>query len=201
MKKGLLVVISGPSGAGKGTIYKIVTAKLPEMFKSVSVTTREPRPGEIPDVTYYYRTEEEFQKMFERGEFLETAQVYDHHYGTPAAPIIDAVEKGSDVIFEIDVQGAKNVKKIYPDSVLIFIMPPSFEILEQRLRSRNTETAESLELRINSARAELSEYKHFDYFVVNDVVEVAANEVLEILNGEKCAIKRNVDFIEDLLNK
>ena len=201
MKKGLLVVISGPSGAGKGTIYKMITPKLPDIFQSISVTTRAPRPNEIPDVTYYYRTDEEFEKMRERGEFLETAKVYDHYYGTPAAPVFNAIDNGQDVIFEIDVQGAKNVKKLYPDSVLIFIMPPSFEILESRLRNRNTEKAESLELRIKSARDELAQYNHFDYFVVNDVADVAASEVLEIIKAEKCVIKRNVDFIENLLKK
>ena len=201
MKKGLLIVISGPSGAGKGTIYGKVTSQLPDMFKSISVTTREPREGEVEGINYYFRTNEEYQKMLSCGEFLETAKVYDHYYGTPAAPIFAEIEKGNDVILEIDVQGAQSIKKLYPDSIAIFIMPPTFEILEQRLRGRKTENEESLALRISSARDELLQYKLFDYFVVNDDADIAAEKVLKILAAEKCDISRNADFINDLLKK
>ena len=201
MKKGLLVVISGPSGAGKGTIYGKVTARLPEMFRSISVTTRTPREGEVEGVNYYFRTDEEYQKMLAGGEFLESAKVYDHYYGTPAAPVFAEIEKGNDVILEIDVQGAKSIKKIYPDCVAIFIMTPTFEILERRLRGRNSETAESLKLRLESARSELAQYELFDYYVINDNSDVAAQEVLDILKAEKCGMNRNTDIIKKLLKK
>lgn len=142
MNDGLLIVLSGPSGAGKGTIHDKVLQIMPEIKKSISVTTRKPRKHEIEGVHYYFKTEEEYSQMIADGEFLETASVYCHNYGTPKAPVFEMLKNGSDVIFEIDNFGSRQIKKKYPDAVTIYIMPPSFEELERRLIARGTETPE-----------------------------------------------------------
>lgn len=199
MNRGQLVVISGPSGAGKGTIYsKVIVAT--GMKRSVSVTTRKPREGEVEGVDYYFRTEEQYQQMIAAGEFLETAAVYKNYYGTPKAPVFENLDNGFDVLFEVDIHGAKSIKKKYPDAVLIFIMPPSFEILEQRLRNRGTENAQSLKTRLGSARRELGKYEMFDYIVFNDDADRAADEVIQIITAEKRRIKNNLDAIHALLD-
>ncbi len=199
MKKGLLIVLSGPSGAGKGTVYNAVINMLPELKKSISVTTRLPRPDEIDGVHYYFRTVEEYVAMKERGEFLETAEVYKNFYGTPQAPVFEMLEKGEDVFFEIDVEGAKQIKAKYPECVSIFIIPPSFEVLEQRLRGRGTEDENSLLTRIGSARGELAQYKNFDYIVFNDDVHSATQNVVNIIEAERCDILRNERKILNML--
>lgn len=198
MDKGLLVIISGPSGAGKGTVYQRVIDQT-SMKRSVSVTTRKPRPGEVEGVSYFFRTEEEYQQMIAAGEFLETAEVYHNYYGTPKAPVFENLDNGNDVLFEVDVHGARSIKKKYPEAIAIFLMTPSFEILEQRLRGRGTETDESLKTRLGAARRELSQYEMFDYIVFNDTVEQAVKEVIEIIRAEKRKIKNNLTVINDLL--
>ena len=199
MDKGLLVVISGPSGAGKGTIYQKVIERT-GMKRSVSVTTRKPRPGEVEGVNYFFRTEEEYQRMIAAGEFLETAEVYSNYYGTPKAPVFENLENGYDVLFEVDVHGARSIKKKYPEAVAIFVMTPSFEILEERLRARGTETEDSLKTRLGAARRELSKYELFDYIVFNDELEQAVCDVLDIINSEKRKIKNNISAINNLLD-
>ncbi|MCH5153744.1 MAG: guanylate kinase [Clostridiales bacterium] len=200
MHKGSLFIISGPSGAGKGTIYNRVIAAT-DMKKSISVTTRKPRPGEVEGVHYYFRTEEQYQQMIAAGEFLETAEVHQNYYGTPKAPVFEYLENGHDVLFDIDVNGAKSIKKKYPDAVGIFLMTPTWEILEQRLRDRNTETESSLKIRLSAARRELSQYPLFDYIVFNDVLDVAVHEVLSIIAAEKRKIKNNISAIKKLLEE
>lgn len=200
MEKGQLVVISGPSGAGKGTIYKRIIAET-GMKRSISVTTRAPRDGEVDGVDYYFRTEEEYQQMIAAGEFLETAAVYKNYYGTPKAPVFENLENGHDVLFEVDVHGAHSIKKKYPEAVAIFVMTPTFEILEERLRGRGTETEESLKMRLGSARRELGEYKLFDYIVFNDNIDIATQEVLDIITAEKRRTKNNMLAINKLLGK
>ncbi|MCM1367304.1 MAG: guanylate kinase [Roseburia sp.] len=198
MDKGLLVVISGPSGAGKGTIYRNIINGT-DMMRSVSVTTRKPRPGEVEGVDYFFRTEEQYQQMIAAGEFLETAAVYNNFYGTPKAPVFENLEKGRDVLFEVDVHGAASIKKKYPETVTIFIMTPDFKTLEARLRSRGTETEKSLKTRLGAARHELSKYKMFDYIVFNDSVEDATKSVLDIIFAEKSKVKNNLSVINKLL--
>lgn len=200
MNKGLLFVISGPSGAGKGTIYSQIIEKT-GIKRSVSVTTRPPRDGEVEGVNYFFRTEEQYQQMIAAGDFLETAEVYKNFYGTPKAPVFENLNNGYDVLFEVDIHGVKSIKKKYPEAIAIFVMTPDFETLEKRLRARRSETDDSLKTRLGSARRELSEYKMFDYIVFNDEIEPAVEEVLDIITAEKRKIKNNEARIKALLNK
>ena len=200
MDKGLLVVISGPSGAGKGTIYQRVIERT-GMKRSVSVTTRKPREGEVEGVNYYFRTEEEYQQMIAAGEFLETAAVYNNFYGTPKAPVFENLDNGYDVLFEVDVHGAKSIKKKYPEAIAIFVMTPDFETLEQRLRGSGTESEDSLKTRLGAAKRELGKYEMFDYIVFNDDAEQAIGDVLDIINAEKRKVKNNVSVIKQLLGQ
>ena len=184
MEKGLLVVISGPSGAGKGTIYRNIIART-GMKRSVSVTTRKPRPGEQEGVDYYFRSEEEYQHMIAAGEFLETAEVYKNYYGTPKAPVFENLDNGHDVLFEVDVHGARSIKKKYPEAVAVFIMTPDFKTLEERLVGRGTESESALNTRLGAAKRELSKYELFDYRVFNDDAEAETQQVLDIIAAEK----------------
>ncbi|MBS7262900.1 MAG: guanylate kinase [Eubacteriales bacterium] len=191
MKKGLLLVVSGPSGAGKGTICAGLRARRPEIRVSTSVTTRSPRPGEIEGVHYFFRTEEEYDELLAQNAFLEHAEVHGHRYGTLKRVVQDMLAVGDDVILEIDIQGALAVKESFPDAVLIFILPPSMEELKRRLVNRGTETEESLRRRLKNAYHELTFMERYDYTVINDVVETAVDEAEAIIVAEKCSVARN----------
>ena len=182
MAKGQLIVISGPSGVGKSTLIRSLTAKLQRQpFFSVSATTRKMRPGEIDHVNYHFITQAEFDRMVAQNEFLEHATYAAHSYGTPAAPILAQLEAGRDVLLDIEVQGALQVKRSYPDAVLIFIMPPSREELERRLRSRGDTSEEQIRMRLERASWEMEQRSWYDYTVVNDDAKRCAEEILTII--------------------
>ena len=176
-----LFVISGSSGVGKGTVIKEFLKRNPEFKLSVSCTTRAPREGEEHGKNYFFLTREEFQACIERGEFLEWAEFSGNMYGTQRPYIEEKLAQGKQLILEIDTKGALNVKKIMPEAVLIFILPPSFEELEARLRGRHTETEDAIQKRLASTKLELENSKHFDYQVINDSIENAVNKLEEIM--------------------
>ncbi|MBQ2890874.1 MAG: guanylate kinase [Clostridia bacterium] len=183
-KKGLLYVISGPSGVGKGTICKEIIKRNPSISISISATTRKMREEDIEGVTYYFKTIAEFEEMIENNSLLEWTNYNGNYYGTPVAPVKDALNAGRDFILEIEVEGALNVKKIFPDAVLIFVDAPSFADLEKRLKGRGSETDETLKARINRAKEELLLKDKYDYVVVNNTLETAVSEIENIIKGE-----------------
>lgn len=178
-------IISGPSAVGKGTIVEKVLQAEENVHLSVSATTRTPRKGEIPGVSYYFMTDEEFRRQISQGGFLEYADVHGHFYGTPKAPVLSELEKGRDVILEIDVQGAMQVKETYPDGVFIFVLPPSMKELRRRIEYRGTESQADIELRMGKAEAEMEYLKHYEYFVVNDDLEDAVAAVRAVMKAER----------------
>ena len=177
---GKLFVISGSSGVGKGTVIKEFMNKHPEFKLSISCTTRGMRDGETDGVNYFFLSKEEFQKCIDNDEFLEWAEFSGNHYGTKKEFVSKCLERGENLILEIDTKGALNVKKIMPEAILIFIAPPSIEELEIRLRGRHTETEEAIQKRLASIKLEIENSKHYDFVVVNDTVENAVNKIEEI---------------------
>lgn len=196
-RKGLLLVVSGPSGAGKGTICKALLNKNDKIKLSVSATTRKPRNGEVHGVNYFFLEKEEFTTMIENGEFLEYAQIYDNFYGTPKSAIIECLEKGQDVILEIEMQGAKQIKEVYPEGVFIFVLPPSLEELKSRIVGRGTETQEEIEKRFSCAFEEINQIVNYDYFIVNEDIEKSVNDVEAIIASEKNKVIRYKNNIID----
>lgn len=181
---GKLFVLSGPSGAGKGTICKKLLEETEKLELSVSMTTRSPRHGEVEGISYFFTEKEKFEEHIRCGNLLEHAQVYGNYYGTPKAPVLEKLAAGIDVILEIDMQGALKVKESYPDGVFIFILPPSMSELRKRLTGRGTETAEAIELRLGETLKELSYIEKYDYCVVNGVLEEAVARVKAIVVAE-----------------
>jgi guanylate kinase len=187
----VLLVLSGPSGTGKGTVCKVVRDSLGDnLAYSISATTRKPRTGEEHGREYFFFTKEEFEDLRDKNGFLEWAQVYDNYYGTPRAFVEDVLASGRDCILEIDPQGALQVRKATDEAVLVFIAPPSLEELRSRLTGRGTEAPEEVEKRLSCAEAELSYSNQYDYLIVNDEVEKAADKMKAILMAERCRIKR-----------
>lgn len=196
MKKGLLIVISGPSGAGKGTICKALLEKQ-DFWISVSATTRQPREGEIDGKSYFFLGIDEFKNRIEQEGFLEYAEVYGNYYGTPKASVNEKIDNGEDVILEIDIQGALKVKENYPDGVFIFILPPSMDELKKRIIGRGSETPESLMRRFKSAYKELNYVSKYNYAVINDKVDIAVSKIQGIIAAEKCRVDRIKENIID----
>ncbi|MCE5189069.1 MAG: guanylate kinase [Eubacteriales bacterium] len=198
-RKGLLLVVSGPAGVGKGTINNTLIERNSDIRMSVSATTRAPRPGEIDGVHYFFKTEAEFEKMIAEGAFLEYMRVFDlHYYGTPKSFVEQELSEGRSVILEIDVHGAMRVKAAYPDAVLIFIAPPSMSELKSRLIHRGTESSEVIERRFETAYQELEFVKQYDYVVVNDILDLAIARTEQIISAERCRVYRNGEMIEKL---
>lgn len=176
-----LFVISGPSGAGKGTLLAELRKQRPDLGLTVSATTRSPRPGEVDGTSYYFLSDEEFRRRIAAGEFVEWAAVHGHLYGTLVTEVKRLLAKGHSLVLEIDVQGALNVRKVYPDAVLVFIEPPSLQVLEERLRGRGTEDEASIELRLKNARHEMELADQYDVRIVNDTVDRAAQELGSVM--------------------
>lgn len=200
-KKGLLIVLSGPSGSGKGTVLKEVMQQDDNIFLSVSATTRSPRPGEENGVHYYFLTKEQFEAEIAQDGMLEHATYCENYYGTPKKPVFDRLEQGQNVILEIEVQGAMQVLKEYKDAVSVFIMPPSLAVLRKRLIGRQTEQIEVVEKRLETALGEMKQADKYDYIVVNDALEDAVEEVKAIIAAEKIKTEHMQDFLQGFWNQ
>ncbi|MCR4435438.1 MAG: guanylate kinase [Clostridiales bacterium] len=197
-RSGLLVVISGPSGAGKSTLLDLVKEQNKNVRFSVSATTRKPREGEINGLDYFFKSADEFNRMIENKELIEWVEYCGNYYGTPKEYVLTSIEQGYDVILEIEVDGAANIKSIYPDSVSIFILPPSFQELKKRIEGRGTENAQVIEERMNRAKKEIMYIDRYDYIVVNDNIKRAADHIGNILAAEKLRFHRNRNILENL---
>ncbi|UZD43237.1 guanylate kinase [Selenomonas sputigena] len=197
MRKGLLVVISGPSGAGKGTICQALLEKTPLAY-SVSATTRKPRAGEVDGESYYFLSVEAFEEMIEKDELLEWAKVYDNYYGTPLKKVEEKLAAGEDILLEIDTQGAMKVREKFPEGVYIFILPPSLAELERRIRGRDTETEDVLQKRLAAAIDEIEAGKCYKYVVTNDEVDGAVDSVCAILAAERRLVARNGELFDEI---
>lgn len=200
-KRGLLIVVSGPSGAGKGTICKKYLETNKNVKLSVSATTRSPRVGEIEGKSYYFKTKEEFENMIANYEFLEYAKIYDNYYGTPRKTIFEELNNGNDVILEIEMQGAKQIKCAYPEAVFVFILPPSLTELRNRIVGRGTETSEQIEKRFNSALNEIKLIEDYDFFIFNNVVEKSVEDLETIVHTEKMKVIRYKNEIMKIFEK
>lgn len=200
--RGLLVVISGPSGVGKGTVRKaLFDMKNHNLTYSVSMTTRKIRPGEVDGKDYYFVSKEEFEKKIEDGKFLEYAEFVGNYYGTPLDKVNEQLDAGNEVVLEIEVEGAQQVKEKMPDCVMIFIVPPGKEALYQRLLNRGTESEEVIKKRIEKANREFKKAKLYDYIVVNDEVNNAADRIMAIIRAEHAKTERSIHKYMELIGE
>lgn len=201
MTKGSVFIISGPSGSGKDTLLKVLFEKHPEIAFSISSITRDMREGEVEGEKYNFISREKFEKMIENDELLEYNVYVNNYYGTPKAPVIEATEKGLDIIIEVDVNGAANIRKKLPDAVSIFIMPPTFTELERRLKGRGTESDEVIAKRMGEALGEIKRATEYDYIVVNDDIEVAVDNIHAVIQGHRLRLQNQQHIINEVLEK
>ncbi|MED4604212.1 guanylate kinase [Paenibacillus validus] len=194
--KGILIVLSGPSGVGKGTVCKALRACAPDIVYSVSATTRSPREGEVDGVNYFFKSREHFQQLIEQDQMLEWAEYVGNFYGTPRKFVEDTLNSGKDIILEIEVQGALKVKQKFPNGVFIFLLPPSLTELESRIVGRGTESEESIRNRMSVALEEIAMMEQYDYAIVNDQVDLACHRIRSILTAEHCRKDRMVSKIQ-----
>ncbi len=183
IKKGKIFVVSAPSGAGKTTLCRDLLNKVPEILYSISHTTRQPRKNEIEGENYYFITTKEFEEKIDQGFFVEWAKVHTNYYGTSQKHLEKQTHQGSNVLLEIDIKGAKQIKKLFPDAVSIFIMAPSLDVLEQRLRQRATDTEEIINMRLENAQAEIDQKDFYDFIIVNDALDKACKRICEVVKG------------------
>jgi len=197
-RRGVLFVVSAPSGAGKTTLCKELAARVPNLKHSISYTTRSPRPGEVHGREYFFVDARYFQSLVERDEFAEWAQVYGQRYGTPRTPLIEMMDKGVDVLLEIDVQGARQIKKTFEDAVYLYILPPSIDALRVRLQQRGGDSTEEIQRRLQKVREEMWSYREYDYIVKNDEMTQAIMQLEAIVLAERIKTKRvDVQWLEE----
>lgn len=194
MNKGTLFVVTGPSGAGKGTVLGNVFQKIDQLHFSVSATTRKPREGEVDGVNYHFMSKEQFLSLVEQGQFLEYAQYVENYYGTPMAPVMEKLEQGIDVLLEIEVQGALKVLEKCPEAVSVFIAPPSLDELANRLKGRGTESEDTVAKRLETAAWECSQMHKYQYIIVNDLVDSAVEKMCAVILAARCRSDRQTDI-------
>lgn len=200
MAKGILFVVSAPAGCGKDTILEKALAKEINLCYSVSATTRAMRAGETEGISYYFKTREEFEKLIADGELLEHTEYCGNYYGTPKQTVLETLELGQNVVLKIEIEGAENVKRLMPEAVLVFILPPSMQELNRRLHKRGTEDEETIAKRLKQAEKEISFAENYDYIIVNDDLDKAVQDLVSIVDAESFKTHRNKELIEILKN-
>lgn len=195
MKRGTFFVLSGPSGSGKGTVLQEVLRKSDRIVYSVSATSRNPRAGEVDGINYYFKSREEFETLIKADAFIEYTETYGNYYGTLKSEVEKAIENGKNIILEIDPVGARNVRAHYPDAVLMFLVAPDLEVLSSRLSGRGSESAETFKIRHDAALSEMENATLYDYVVVNDFVERAADDILAIIRAENLRTKNSIEIL------
>lgn len=195
MKRGTFFVLSGPSGSGKGTVLQEVLRKSDRIVYSVSATSRNPRAGEVDGINYYFKSREEFETLIKADAFIEYTETYGNYYGTLKSEVEKAIENGKNIILEIDPVGARNVRAHYPDAVLMFLVAPDLEVLSSRLSGRGSESAETFKIRHDAALSEMENATLYDYVVVNDFVERAADDILSIIRAENLRTKNSIEIL------
>ncbi|HUW50286.1 MAG TPA: guanylate kinase [Sulfuricella sp.] len=201
MSQGNLFIVTAPSGAGKTSLVRALLENDSKVKLSVSYTTRPPRPGETDGKDYHFVTEQKFLEMLERGDFLESAQVYGNRYGTSQPWIEDAMRSGTDILLEIDWQGAAQVRKIFPQAIGIFILPPSLESLLARLKGRGQDADEVIARRLAAAREDISHVEEFDYVIINDIFETALQDLLAVIRARRLTARRQIDAHAEMIGK